>query len=293
MSVTVVTNGHFNVPHVPSIPGLRSYKGQILHSRWWRNPRVVRGKNIVIVGSHASGTDIARDIALDDEATDAQTRKNVRTIYQSAREKDKPRPNDEGEDQSLYPNTKWRDHVELVSEIERIDGDLVHLKGGRVLSDLDVILFATGYLYSYPFFSPDKAPFDSHPIIRSSTQEERSLSAGPANRPINLDETDTFYVPDRTLAFIGLHRLVNPLPLFERSAGLIAHCFINGSIPPLPPLKRDSDIPGDLNIGHPQEFENQDEWLKAIGDGDEWKVPQRLRDLRGNAIKIRKEHLGY
>nr|XP_019007701.1 uncharacterized protein I206_07335 [Kwoniella pini CBS 10737]OCF46482.1 hypothetical protein I206_07335 [Kwoniella pini CBS 10737] len=240
----IVTNGHFNVPFIPSVPGLNTWRGKLLHSRWWRDAKSVRGRNIVVIGSHASGTDIARDIALDDEASQGSLRK----IYQSAREKQKARPNEDQEEQTLYPNTKWKDHVEIVPVIEKVEGDKIYLKGGRILEDVDTLLFATGYLYS------------------KSTPEERALSAGPANRPINLDVTDTFYAPDPTLSFIGLHRFVNPFPLFERSARLIAHCYTRGEIPSLPPLRRDSDIPGDLNIGHPQEFENQDDWLRAIGE---------------------------
>ncbi|WWC72813.1 uncharacterized protein I206_106777 [Kwoniella pini CBS 10737] len=201
----VVTNGHFNVPFIPSVPGLNTWRGKLLHSRWWRDAKSVRGRNIVVIGSHASGTDIARDIALDDEASQGSLRK----IYQSAREKQKARPNEDQEEQTLYPNTKWKDHVEIVPVIEKVEGDKIYLKGGRILEDVDTLLFATGYLYS------------------KSTPEERALSAGPANRPINLDVTDTFYAPDPTLSFIGLR---------------------------------------DLNIGHPQEFENQDDWLRAIGE---------------------------
>lgn len=91
---------------------------------------------------------------------------------------------------------------------------------------------------------------------------------------------------------------VNPFPLGEASARLIAHSYTRGEIPPLPPLLRASDKPGDIKIGAPQEFDNQDAWLAAIGEGgvgdSGWpKTPEAVRLARINALKTRKQILGY
>lgn len=94
---------------------------------------------------------------------------------------------------------------------------------------------------------------------------------------------------------------VNPFPLGEASARLIAHAFTRGRVPPLPPLLRASDRPGEIKIGAPNEFDNQDNWLAAIGEGREdggreggWPASsEATRSARINALKMRKAELGY
>jgi hypothetical protein len=43
--------------------------------------------------------------------------------------------------------------VEVVSTILQITSDTIYLSDGRSLTDVDTIVFATGYLYSYPFLT--------------------------------------------------------------------------------------------------------------------------------------------
>lgn len=57
----VVCNGHFDVPYTPPFPGLREhYRGRVLHSRRYDDPRVCEGLRVLCVGYKSSGTDIAR-----------------------------------------------------------------------------------------------------------------------------------------------------------------------------------------------------------------------------------------
>lgn len=93
---------------------------------------------------------------------------------------------------------------------------------------------------------------------------------------------------------------VNPFPLGEASARLIAWAFTHGQVPPLPPLIRASDRPGEIKIGAPAEFDNQDAWLAAIGEGgvegdtECWpRSSEATRSARINALKMRKAELGY
>lgn len=60
--------------------------------------------------------------------------------------------------------------------------------------------------------------------------------------------------------------MVNPLLLSETTAHLIAWAFTHDKVPPLPPLIRMTDSPHDIKVGFPAEFDNQDNWLEAIGE---------------------------
>jgi cation diffusion facilitator CzcD-associated flavoprotein CzcO len=61
----VVASGHYNAPRVPDIPGLSSLKQRfpdhITHSKGYRGPETLIGKNILLIGTGASAFDIARD----------------------------------------------------------------------------------------------------------------------------------------------------------------------------------------------------------------------------------------
>lgn len=120
---------------------------------------------------------------------------------------------------------------------------------------------------------------------------------------------------------------MNPFPLGEITARLIARSFAAQRIPALPPLRRKTDDPHCIHIGYPMEYENQDNFLRAIGEvrrrlaaslwhsalhrppgatsltaqgGDEdgpngeWARPSdELRLQRRDALDLRKQHLGY
>jgi cation diffusion facilitator CzcD-associated flavoprotein CzcO len=55
----LVASGHFDVPYVPSVPGIEAWNqahpGRISHSKFYRRPEDFRGKKVVVVGNSASG----------------------------------------------------------------------------------------------------------------------------------------------------------------------------------------------------------------------------------------------
>lgn len=65
---------------------------------------------------------------------------------------------------------------------------------------------------------------------------------------------------------LTLDYMVNPLLLGETTAHLIAWAFTHNEVPPLPPLIRQTANPHDIKVGFPAEFDNQDNWLEAIGE---------------------------
>ena len=59
----VVTSGYFSVPYTPSVSGLQSFPGTVLHSSEYRGPEQVQGKRVAIVGDSLSAAEIAGEIA--------------------------------------------------------------------------------------------------------------------------------------------------------------------------------------------------------------------------------------
>lgn len=106
----------------------------------------------MVVGGNASGYDITRDLAchLYKHETDRHPK-----IYQSVRSPDAMFSRVEGPEASI---------LSVVSEISHIEGKNIVLKDGSSISDVTLILFATGYLYSYPFCSEEDEPFKSRPL---------------------------------------------------------------------------------------------------------------------------------
>ncbi|KIW16530.1 hypothetical protein PV08_06585 [Exophiala spinifera] len=126
----IVATGHNSVPHVPAIPGLNTWKGQLSHTTTWRSGKDFSGKRILVVGSNESAIDVT-----------LQSLPYVQwPIYVSQRT---PHPR--------FPTVFTRKGVEVLPTIECIEGGTIHFSGGQALTSIDTIVFATGYFYTYPF----------------------------------------------------------------------------------------------------------------------------------------------
>jgi 4-hydroxyacetophenone monooxygenase len=57
--IVVSAIGGFSTPRYPNVPGLKEYKGKVVHvSRWpaeWEDAKSLRGKEIMVVGNGCSG----------------------------------------------------------------------------------------------------------------------------------------------------------------------------------------------------------------------------------------------
>ncbi|MGK5499397.1 flavin-containing monooxygenase [Streptomyces sp. URMC 125] len=74
--VVVVATGHNHTPRVPDWPGRDSFAGELLHARSYRNPEPYAGRDVLVVGTGNTGTEIALDLA---EGGAARVRLAVRT----------------------------------------------------------------------------------------------------------------------------------------------------------------------------------------------------------------------
>jgi len=119
--------------------------------------------------------------------------------------------------------------VTVVAEMAKVEEEHIVLKDGMVLDDVTLILFATGYLFSFPFFRETDEPFNRYPLTRKPTIPRNKETIGTSTYPAgglavhHLDRNNLFYceesihiklkaalrrpivVPAPSLAIVALH----------------------------------------------------------------------------------------
>ncbi|KAJ3291940.1 Flavin-containing monooxygenase FMO GS-OX1 [Borealophlyctis nickersoniae] len=203
----VVASGHYSTPRVPHIPGIEEFPNRMLHTINYRTPKPFTGERVLIIGGGSSGIDIARDLA--------PHASHVLVSTRSAGDH-----GDIGESvASLDLDVISKPAVKCVKS----DG-AVEFVDGSIVKDVDVILFATGYLYDFPFLdSTGKTLVD-----QNDKKDEATLLVSDGLGVHNLAHM-VFYRPNPMLSFIGLPLKVDPFPLFELQSLLIAHAYSHPS----------------------------------------------------------------
>ncbi|KIJ63826.1 hypothetical protein HYDPIDRAFT_112795 [Hydnomerulius pinastri MD-312] len=197
----VVASGRYNAPVMPLIPGLadwvRRFPGLLGHSRQYRRPEAYTNQSVLIVGASVSGSEISRDINT-----------SARKVYQSMRA-----DNDSAAHYRLAnymrripKNTTFVGEISRfipVNEGQSMQSSQIELKNGTIITGIDRIIFATGFRYSFPFLPQyyDDAFYTPHEGSSSSVQPFLPTD-GSHIRDLHLD---LFYIPDPTLAFLGMN----------------------------------------------------------------------------------------
>ncbi|TAQ88383.1 hypothetical protein B7494_g3324 [Chlorociboria aeruginascens] len=230
----VVASGHFSLPYVPNIPGLLEYNdrfpGRILHSKHYRAAKAFKGKKVVVVGGSVSAFDTLHEVR-----TEAKT-----PVYASLR---KPL--------SSFGWTPFEHpSISIKKEITQfgLDG-AIYFGDGTTLTDIDHVIFATGYDFSFPFLPKVKV----------------------LHRRIPGLYLHVFKQDDPTLAFIGAVTGGFTFRVYEWQAVAVARLLAGrASLPPLEEqqkweaarlAKRGEGIPF-YYLG--PEFEEYFETLRAI-----------------------------
>lgn len=194
------------------------------------------------------------------------------------------------------------------------------LTDGKTLEDVDVILFATGYLLSFPFCQKTDEPWRHRPLLQkpSLPRHIRDRNIGTESFPDaglavhNLDSDNIFYYPDPTVAFLALQYKIVPFPLAEIQARVVARRWSGRAKFEIQPgldgdrtvdtLAKDEDLKATLVLAG-SEFDYEDRLLRLIGEGAEGDdilgdgsfsaVSGWRRELRaeGSALKLR--YLGH
>lgn len=288
----MVANGHYSKPFVPWIEGLDTWSGELSHARWYRNPKRFELKSVLVVGNSASGYDITRELAtaIHERRKRNETPSELPQIMQSARS-----PSALGIAFDSPDAPDWAQEIRVFPPIGKIEGKKIYFEDGTALTNIDTIIFATGYYFSFPFLHSSDAPWNSHPIIRRPTISSRldsdsdrdrrsTTSQTPVNgglRLHNLDDRCLFYLPDPTAVFLCLPYLVIPFPLAQIQSRLAVLHFTNDPQLPRRPLEFKPPQPrvdaqegeGEPELsrqsvvwGHPKNYDMMDRMMEESGD---------------------------
>ncbi|CAH0050835.1 unnamed protein product [Clonostachys solani] len=187
----LVASGHYNDPYIPDIPGLaefdKAYPGAISHSKFYRNPNDYAGKKVIVVGNSASGIDLSAQI---------QTVSKLPVIISERS------PQVTGGDEQ----SGWSKQVPEIAELTP-EGRRVRFANGHVEEDVDVVVFCTGYHYSFPFLRGL-----SPPIVTDGSYAR------------NLYQ-HLVYINEPTLAIVGIPQRIIPFPFTETQVGWMARVW--------------------------------------------------------------------
>ena len=117
----------FSVPLLPEIPGLNTFRGEVMHSHDYRIPDTFKDKHVVVLGASFSGQEIALQISK--KAREVVISHNRRPLKHE-----------------LPNNTRQ------AQGITRMTASTVIMKDGEEI-ETDAVLFCTGYRKHFPFVS--------------------------------------------------------------------------------------------------------------------------------------------
>ena len=160
-----------------------TFTGKITHSKYYRNPDPYIGQTILIVGSFASGSDLARLIA--SANLDPHRNKTPTTVYVSS----------EGENTYATRTGEWARYITDYPLIDQIKHESIIFKDGSKVDDVDTVIFATGYYYSLPFCRPSDQPWRDLHVLDPLDQGLKGMYMS------DLDPLWLFLKNDTSIAF--------------------------------------------------------------------------------------------
>ncbi|MCH9816894.1 MAG: NAD(P)-binding domain-containing protein, partial [Actinomycetia bacterium] len=279
----LVCNGHHHQPRIPTLPG--NFAGQTLHSSSYRDPALFAGKDVVVVGVGNSGMDIACDAVATANRVWLVTRHGVhvlpkyalskpidqlgspltayvpfaleRRIYELIVKVSTGTPESRGMPKpdhrlleahptvsaDLYDRVGHGD-IQMKPDIDRLDDDMVHFVDGSSVH-ADVLVYATGYEVSFPFFDQD---------VWTANDNELPLF-------------QRVVAPDRPgLYFIGFVQSVGAnIPLMEYQSDWIADVMAGEVVLPSEPdmrawIRKDRDRMAKRYVRSPRHTMQVDYW---------------------------------
>ncbi|KAL3453441.1 hypothetical protein BJX65DRAFT_263910 [Aspergillus insuetus] len=138
----VVASGKYHVPYVPAIPGLKEFAerfpGRAEHAKQYRGPAKYKGKKVVTIGASVSAADTAVSLI-----NTAQS-----PIYAIVRGKYNVYFDDHA---FAHPSIERRPPISRIENSTETGACTVHLEDGTSISDIDHLIFGTGFSWTLPF----------------------------------------------------------------------------------------------------------------------------------------------
>ncbi|SPO07543.1 related to monooxygenase [Cephalotrichum gorgonifer] len=218
----VVASGHYDVPRVPDIPGLSEWKerypGRVAHSKAYRSPEAFRDSTVLIIGAGVSSYDIANQIhevgGKSYQVSRDPTRVNTARQEGLAESCERvPAVTKLVLDPASNP-----DEQTLLEDTAPIPGKVV-LEDGRELIGIHHVVVATGYITTYPFLGDLE-----NPTVAAEAADDKVVITSDGYTMHNLHK-DLFYIPDPTLAFVGVLYNTSTFSLFDFQARVLARIF--------------------------------------------------------------------
>ncbi|OAA67037.1 flavin dependent oxidoreductase [Niveomyces insectorum RCEF 264] len=213
----IVAQGHYDITFVPDIANIRAFDaahpGVLTHAKRYRNAAPYRDKKVLIVGNSASGLDIAPQV---NEVCQ-------RPLYLSVRTPSIPQ---------LFARIEGAEERPEIAEFLVAERG-VRFTDGRVLRDLDAVLFCTGYLFALPFLK-QQPPRPSMATATTNTTTTTTPKGGglaapmlSTGRRIHRLYDDLFHIDHPTLAFLCLPMKVVPYAVAQCQAAVVARTWAN------------------------------------------------------------------
>ncbi|KAK4295256.1 hypothetical protein Pmani_032170 [Petrolisthes manimaculis] len=167
----LICNGHYSVPRMPQVEDIERYKGKQVHSHDYREPSPYKGLTVVVLGAAASGLDISLELA---------------TVAKEV---------------LLSHNFPLPIPSELPPNMRQVQGVVSALDEGFVFADgssaqADVIMYCTGYEFTFPFLTDDCGVTIENNIVK----------------PLYKHVINTTHP---SMGFIGIPFQVCPFPTFD------------------------------------------------------------------------------
>ncbi|XP_027106488.1 flavin-containing monooxygenase FMO GS-OX5-like [Coffea arabica] len=125
----VVCNGHYTIPKVADLPGIKSWPGKQIHSHNYRVPEPFRDQVVIVIGAGPSAMDIGQEIT-----------KVAKEVHLSSRS-----PEIKVSKLEMFNNLWQHSKIEYCYE-----NGLVAFQDGTSVA-ADIILHCTGYKYDFYF----------------------------------------------------------------------------------------------------------------------------------------------
>ncbi|KAJ2702428.1 hypothetical protein FB645_004289 [Coemansia sp. IMI 203386] len=203
-----VCTGRVSHPFIPDIPGLQELKlqkpGNVISAKEFRKAADYKGQNVMVVGGAFSAYDIARQLSYTT---------NRLHVSMPERDHEKEPPCLDGFNKGNLPV--------IHPVIKKVDTHLVYFTDDSYIMMPDTIIFATGYLYSYPFID------NTNPLAMACSQIDPLQSVRCFTDGHNINDLYEYliYIYNPSLAVFGVPFNVAPFPLYEHQAHFLAHLY--------------------------------------------------------------------